>query len=296
MSMAKNIIKRIMQQSLSPASYQRALKLYGILIHGLSNAKYQYSSVGYQNRRRLRKLHNAYMGQRCFIIGSGPSLAQTDLCRLEGEITIGSNALFLMFDKMGYHPTFYTVEDNLVAEDRAEQINHIKRTTKIFPRELAYCLLPDSNTIYINFLYKNFKEFPKFTERFDKVVYWGGTVTYLNIQLAYYIGCREIYLIGIDHNYEVPSSVDPLAEEEIIINSSSIDVNHFHPDYFGPGYRWHNPRVDRMEKAYMAAKNFAVRHNMKIYNATIGGKLEIFPRISYESLFKSPNPPNRYIA
>jgi len=256
----------------------------------LSEVRRRYSGAGYVNQKRLLSLRNIYQGERCFVIGSGPSLVQTDLSHLAGEITIGSNALFLMFDKMGYLPTFYTVEDKLVAEDRAEKINHIKGTTKIFPRELAYCLLPDSNTIYINFLYKNFKEFPKFTERFDQVVYWGGTVTYLNLQLAYYIGCREIYLIGIDHNYEVPSNVDPLAEEGIIITSSSTDVNHFHPDYFGPGYRWHNPRVDRMEKAYIAAQKFAVRCNMKIYNATIGGKLEIFPRISYESLFRFANP------
>ncbi|MGB2798810.1 MAG: hypothetical protein WBC82_03045, partial [Dehalococcoidia bacterium] len=94
-----------------------------------------------------------------------------------------------------------------------------------------------------------------------------------------HIGCHEVYLVGVDHNYQSP----PDTEGNVIV-STGADADHFRPDYFGPGYRYHNPRVERMEKAYMAARDFAAHNNMKIYNATIGGKLEVFPRISYDDI------------
>lgn len=278
MNSAQNLIKKVAQRSLPPTLYQRLGRLYYGFVPELANLRWQYSWSGFQNRRRLRRLHNAYSGRRCFVIGNGPSLALTDLRLLASEITIGCNNLFLIFDEMGYSPTLYTVEDHLVAEDRAEEINRIRGTTKIYPRDLAYCLLPDEDTTYINFL-RTYDGFPKFSDRFDRMVYFGGTVTHLNLQLAYHIGCREVYLVGVDHNYQSP----PDTEGNVIV-STGADADHFRPDYFGPGYRYHNPRVERMEKAYMAARDFAAHNNMKIYNATIGGKLEVFNRVSYEEV------------
>lgn len=278
MSNTKDFVKKAARQTLGPTLYQQLARLYYWLGHEGTVLKWRFSRAEVQNRRRLRHLCNAYWGRRCFVIGNGPSLAQTDLTRLTDEITIGCNNLFLMFDKMGFVPTFYTVEDNLVAEDRAQEINGIRGTTKIFPRDLAYCLSRDSDTIYINFV-RRYDGFPKFSNRFDKVVYWGGTVTMLNLQLAYYIGCREVYLVGVDHSYQMSPDM-----QDIVIVSDSADASHFHPDYFGPGYRYHHPRVERMEKAYIVAREFAARNNMNIFNATIGGKLEVFPRVRYEEV------------
>ena len=87
---------------------------------------------------RLRKLKNRYQGQRIFVIGNGPSLKHTDLRLLKNELTIGSNGIFLLFDEYDFKPTFYTVEDTLVAEDRAEVINKIRGCTKIFPADCAH--------------------------------------------------------------------------------------------------------------------------------------------------------------
>jgi hypothetical protein len=214
------------------------------------------------------------------VIGNGPSLTITDLCRLESEVTIGCNGLFLLFEEMGFRPSFYMVEDQLVAEDRAMEINRMRGTTKIFPRDLLYCLSPDEDTCYVNFV-RDYRNFPRFSDRFQKTVYWGGTVTFMNLQLAYHIGCREVYLIGIDHDYRVPSYI---AGDTIV--SREPDVNHFHPDYFGPGYRWHDPMVWRMEQSYRVAKAFFESHAGTISNATRGGKLDVFPRVGFDSLFE----------
>jgi Protein of unknown function DUF115 len=230
------------------------------------------------NQRRLLRLKNRYVGRRAFVIGNGPSLRQTDVTKLAGEITIGSNGIFLLTEEKGFRPTFYTAEDRLVAEDRAAAICRFGGTTKIFPLDLSCWLRRDQDTIYVNFL-RRYPNFPRFSSAFEKYVCWGGTVTFFNLQLAYYLGIREVYLVGVDHTYQPPAKVDEV--NGTIVTSRSIDRNHFHPDYFGPGYRWHDPQVQRMEMAYSEAERFFKCHGGVIYNATIGGQLEVFHRVEF---------------
>ncbi|CAN1556619.1 6-hydroxymethylpterin diphosphokinase MptE-like [Spirosomataceae bacterium] len=234
-----------------------------------------------KNIERLLSFRKKYQNRRCFILGNGPSLLKCDLSLLKNEITIASNANFLIWDKMGFSPSFLTVEDNLVAEDRSKDLSKISSTVKIFPEDLLYCLKPDENTIFLNFK-RNYEGFPKFSEKFEEVVYWGGTVSYLNLQLAYFLGCTEIYLIGFDHSYHVP---DKSKISNFVITSQEDDVNHIHPDYFGKGYRWHDPMLWRMEMAYEKAKDFFIKQNISIFNSTVGGSLEIFERKDYKELF-----------
>ena len=237
-----------------------------------------------QHRKRARELRNCYAGRRCFVIGGGPSLSQTPLDLLTNEITIASNSIFLLFGETNFRPTFYTVEDRLVAEDRAPVINQLQGIMKVFPADLRGYLKEDEETIYVNFKRGQYDGFPKFSDRLDEVMYWGGTVTFMNLQLAWHLGCHEVYLVGIDHSYHSPSPQDEV--EGNVITSQSADVNHFHPDYFGPGYRWHVPRLDRQQLAYLEARRFFTEHGGVIYNATSGGKLEFFPRVRFEDLIE----------
>jgi hypothetical protein len=291
----KEPIKDVARQVLTESSYEHLLGFYSKVYRRLDEIRGQYGRAALLNRLRLRRLHNIYLGRRCFVIANGPSLAQTNLSCLASEITIGSNGLFLLCEKMGYLPTFYTVQDQLVAEGFAEQLNRINGTTKLFPRELAYCLRPDRDTVYFDLRPDSYQRYldkhanenfrPKFSEHLDKCAYDGCTVTYLNLQLAYYLGCRQIYLVGLDHEYQLPPNVD--ARKDMVIVSPSDDVSHFHPQYFGRGFRYTTPRVDQMEKAYVVARDFAARKGIEIINATQGGKLEVFPRARLENVIRT---------
>jgi hypothetical protein len=290
MAAARSLVASVRRSQQPPLPYLRGIvrrvrSMVRKLRAAWSEMPYQLASHGMplrKNEARLLALRDAHRGQRAFVIGGGPSLSQTDVRRLKGEITIGSNALFLLFDEMSFLPTYYTVEDVLVAEDRADVINTIRGTTKVFPQDLAYCLRPDEDTVYVNFL-RHYSTQPfNFSADLVRRAFWGGTVTYLNLQLAYYLGCREVYLIGIDHNYEPPAREDQV--EGTVITSRSTDVNHFHPDYFGPGYRWHDPKVDRMEMAYRQAKRFFEENGGIIYNASARTKLEVFPCVRYDDV------------
>jgi len=240
------------------------------------------TAEGRNNAKRLRSLRDRYKGRRCFVMGNGPSLLKCDLNRLATEVTIVSNAHFLIWDQLKYVPTFLTVEDTLVAADRGRELRALTGITKVFPLDVRHQLgNADRQTIYVNFD-RHYRSFPTFTSDFERVAYWGGTVSYLNLQLAAYLGCNPIIMIGFDHSYQVP--VDQIRDHVIV--SQQEDVNHIHPDYFGPGYRWHDPNVARMEAAYRRARRALESAGITVMNATVGGHLEVFDRVPYNSLFE----------
>jgi FkbM family methyltransferase len=239
-------------------------------------------------RPRLKALRDKYKdAERCFIIGNGPSLRKTDLSVLKDEITFAVNGFFLMARELDWHPTFYVVEDHLVAEDRRHWIDEFKGPTKLFPVYLAYCLSEDDDTIFFN--HRPRKSYPHgfdFSTDAREITYTGCTVTYTCMQLAFYFGFKEIYLIGVDASYQLPKDTERSSKYGVgILDMQSDDPNHFHPDYFGKGFRWHDPQVDKMIEAYQEARKVTENSAQRIYNATIGGMLEVFERRSFYTLF-----------
>jgi hypothetical protein len=225
--------------------------------------------------------------KRVFIVGNGPSLKNTDLELLKNEITIGFNGIFLHDT---FKPTIYVVEDHLVAEDRAKEISDFECAVKIFPSYLGYCIPVQGNTIFLNHLPR--RSYPvdtDFSDNVGDISYTGGTVTYTGLQIAASLGFSEIYLLGVDATYQV-QNVERTTDYGIgILCSKSYDVNHFDSRYFGKGYRWHDPNVDTMMQAYRKVRNYAEIKGIKVVNATVGGDLDVFPRVKYESLFNLNN-------
>jgi len=237
-----------------------------------------------KNERCIADYKDRHKGGRAVIIGNGPSLNLCDLRLLKTEITFGVNSIFLNYENMGFHPTYYVVEDVFVAEDRANEINAYRGPTKFFGNYLRYCLANSDDALWLNvrFRYDDYPGFPHFSRNAVRMVWTGGTVSYICLQLAYYMGFSEVYLVGFDHSYTLPSDAIVSGTEILSVNE---DPNHFDPGYFGKGYRWHDPRVDRMEKAYGRAKEVFEASGKKIFNATVGGQLEVFDRVDYRMLF-----------
>lgn len=278
---AKSVAKRMVDPAVAladhPVAVPRQLSWrlrYGLLGRGVPITA---------NDRRIRAHHNSLSGQRVWVIGNGPSIGQTDLSPLADQVTIGTNSIFLNRERMGFDVTHYVVEDYLVAEDRGDDIAAITDSTKWFGNYLHYCLPESDNTLWMNVSadYGESPNWPRFSRNLSRIAYVGGTVTYLCIQLAYYLGASEVVLVGVDHSYVVDEE-EPL--EGNTITSTRDDVNHFHPDYFGEGKRWHLPRVDRMERAYVRAREVFDADGRKLLNATKGGRLDVFPRVDYDRM------------
>lgn len=274
-----------MKKRLIPSSVKRIIHRSLEVPIRIKNSELAQSIWMSDNQKRILALKNIHFGRRAFIIGNGPSLNRMDLSLLKNEITFGSNAFFLAKSRLGFLPTYYNIEDPLPAEDNADTLNALSDTTKIYAHDLKYCLHPSYNTIYVYFDRYYSKDsspnFPRFSNNALKVVYWGGTVVYMSLQLAFYLGIREAYIIGVDLTYDVPQSTG----SDAIITSESPDKNHFHPDYFGPGKRWHHPQVERMQRSIERAAEFFKQNGGGLYNATVGGNLNVLKRVNYDNLF-----------
>jgi hypothetical protein len=122
---------------------------------------------------------------------------------------------------------------------------------------------------------------PDFSMDIAKYGYGTGfSVTYTTMQLAYYMGFKEVYLIGKDHSYntaEKPGNT---------IKSNGTEDNHFIKGYYKPGMTWVAPDYQSEEYAYKLARMAFENDGRIIKDATVGGKLEVFEKIDFYSLFK----------
>lgn len=241
-----------------------------------------------KNISTLKGLHNKFSGERCFIVGNGPSLNEHDLSFLKDEYSFGVNSIFYMTEKNGYKPTFYVVEDGHVINDNIDAISDYDVEYKFLPAIERRKFHRNLNAIFLNLnrgfyepLSPNF-DMPRFSTLADRVLYCGQSVTIVNLQLAYYMGFTEVYLIGMDFSYDIPSSAEVSGKD---ILSTEDDCNHFDPRYFGKGKKWHDPKLHNVLASYVHCKNMFEKNGRKIFNATVGGKLETFERVDYKSLF-----------
>lgn len=236
-----------------------------------------------------KNLYNKFIGQRCFILGNGPSLNKVDLIRLKNEVSFGVNSIFLMTKSNGFRPTFYVVEDNLVFQENKSEIDAYEGVTKIMPKVYADQLQSGSECCIFEmdtgFYAKNKKDrfgVPWFNVGEEPVFYCGQSVTYINMQLAYYFGFSEVVLVGMDFSYQKPSDHH---QEGNHIKSEGDDPNHFHKDYFGKGKTWKDPRLGRVLRSYMRAKFEFEAVGRRIVNATEGGELEVFERVAIDDIW-----------
>ena len=241
------------------------------------------------DKKELRKLKNKWKGKRCFVIGNGPSLNEVDLSYLEREFSFGVNGVFYMTDKFpNFKPTFYVVEDGAVMSDNVDRINNYNCHYKFLPNIYRKLIYNKSNVNFFNMnrgFYErgsDYFEIPRFTMNPCHRIFCGQSVTFINLQLAYYFGFKEVYLIGMDFKYDIPKSAEIKGDT---ILSKENDPNHFHPEYFGAGKTWHDPKIHNVLKSYELAKLIYEQSGRKIYNATVGGDLSLFERKNYQYLF-----------
>ncbi|MGL5049703.1 MAG: 6-hydroxymethylpterin diphosphokinase MptE-like protein [Fusobacteriaceae bacterium] len=233
-----------------------------------------------KNGLLLKSLKGKYKERRCFIVGNGPSLIKDDLDKLKNEITFGFNRIYYYFDKTDWRPNFYITEDIKIIQNSIEEINKLK---------LNYIFAPDFVSLDYRLKIKNsisfrqeYKELgnngPNFSEDILKKISWGGTVAYTAIQMAVYMGFKEIYLLGIDHNFRITQN----SKGEITVDENAKD--YFTEEYNKDQENLYIPNLDNSTKAYIKAKEYCEKNEIKIVNLTRGGKLEVFPRENIDEL------------
>lgn len=229
----------------------------------------------------LKYIKGKYKGQRCFVLGNGPSLTSEDLDKLKGEITFASNRIYKIFDKTDWRPTYFGMLDESVAELEGviDGINSFECEKKFALQEGYYIFKKFKGDIcFLHGWYeRKYLDRPGFSEDLTKGVYCIATVTYMLIQIARYMGFEEIYLLGLDNRYAYSRMRD-----------GTVVRNEGVANYFGEQGMPPDPKnaVDTWELdiAYEYAEKYSKKHGFRIYNATRGGFLEKFERVTLEEV------------
>ncbi len=224
--------------------------------------------------QRLTQYKDKHKGQDCFIIGNGPSLKHMDLAPLRERYTFGQNKIFLLFDKVDLDLSYLVSVNKLVIEQSAREFEAMK-----CPVFLSYTAAKGVVAEQPNIERLHTLNLWSFYEDISQPICEGNTVTYVSLQIAYYMGFKRVFLIGVDHSFKQSGQ----SHETQVYKGD--DENHFHPDYF-KGQQWQLADVYGSEVSYHLAYYFYQKDDRQIFDATPNGKLEVFPKLSFEEALK----------
>jgi hypothetical protein len=184
------------------------------------------------------------------------------------------NRIYLLFPTMGFPTTYFVSVNTLVIEQCAQEIQSLDMPKFITWRARKW-LADDPKVIFLD---TDYTGPPTFSGDVQDRVFEGSTVTYVALQIAFHMGFEEVILIGVDHSFKTkgPANKPVVSEGE--------DRNHFAPNYFGKGFRWQLPDLEASEQAYEMAREAFEADGRQVWDATIGGKLRIFPKADYDQI------------
>jgi hypothetical protein len=93
------------------------------------------------------------------------------------------------------------------------------------------------------------------------------------------MGFEQVILIGVDHSFMTQG------KPNTTVISQGDDRDHFNSGYFGKGFRWQLPDLETSERAYRMAHEAYQGAGRRVLDATVGGKLAVFPKVEYNTLF-----------
>jgi hypothetical protein len=204
---------------------------------------------------------------RIFLIGNGPSLNKTPLELLKKEDTMAMNAIDLIYDKTDWRPTYYFCMDVHPHDThRWVAIESNLNCKKLFLWDQWKDRFQGENIEWI----PRCKHHTPYPVSHPKALQNWHLPTICNahgsmspmMQLAVKMGYDEIYLAGVD------------------LFTSKHD--HFSEKYPAINYLW-----EERNKIELHIHNVAKRSSpIPIFNATIGGSLEIYPRVDINQILK----------
>jgi len=236
-----------------------------------------------------------HQGARCFILATGPSISHQDLRCLSGEHCIAVSHFFLHKDIQTISPRYHIVAPYHAPFTFADigklvegmHMNYSDDTTCFFchttyqysiheyfrlnPRRSfhnAHFIDYSRSTVLDEQNHKDWQAWNIAGSPFQV-----RTVVYAAIQLALYMGFKDIYLLGCDHDYlhdikrvsnhHFYKEVDGVSDVEHL---SAFTTERWFEEYY---FRW---------KQYRLMQGYAQAKGCCIFNATEGGMLDVFPR------------------
>jgi hypothetical protein len=243
-----------------------------------------------------KALKNRHVGKRCFVIGNGPSLGKTDLALLAGEFTIGANSFYRHPQAGVVGLKYLCIGDPHFMVERPETVTWHNTLCDKMPQTTFILHHTGQPLVQKNGLYRNRDVFfvrgglTTTTESFARIDFTRSlnvgrtTGTMVAIPLAMYMGFSEIYLVGFDANWldNYDGSYHFYDQHELFPEFDSVAA-----DNRGFNYEDELASVLREYQSHSLLQQIAKARGIKLANATLGGRLDMHPRLEYRSLFNA---------
>ena len=238
------------------------------------------------------KFKDIHKGERLFILCTGPSINRMDLKKLCNEYTMAVSGLVYHKDYNYIHPNYYCVPWASDVSDENKMIIYGDADKYITDEQCFFCIqdkriLEEGRYFQGKSVNYHFSYNRKDWEFFDDIdltlpIMPVQTVPILCLQIAIYMGFQEIYLIGTEHDYLATRKYNHFYENKGTMSEcdKSVDANGNIKHTVTEMLRLMNCTW----KQYQIIKKIANGKKIKIYNATLGGVLDVFDRVDYDSL------------
>lgn len=226
---------------------------------------------------------NKHIGKRAFVILDEKNLHQQNLELIKNEIKfIGSNAPKEKgINKEGIN--YYNIFSD---SDSYEKSGSLVKEDIFFISIFDSSAIESKNAIqlYENVFYILLGKAPGGQSDITQMTqaFQGAGAFALN--QAIFMGCSPIYLLGFDHDLLADNNPSKkLTEIEFAGNKiykgkdQTPDIHSYDGQIMAYHTLWQN---------YRSLNAVAKKKDIKIYNATIGGYLDVFERIHYEYIFR----------
>jgi Protein of unknown function DUF115 len=291
----KELSKKIAYWTLPPGVQE----LIRITRNGANNSSHSLAEKLLLERNR--ELRDRHKGERCFILATGPSIREENLTGLKDELCIGVSQFFLHPDIQIINPKYHVLAPNHPPFNFNDLSKIFEGLSKSYSQNMNYFF---SHTNYEYSIYNFLQKFPQYQNKniyyinyansqqlneknYQNESLWDiskspfvlRTVIYTAIQVALYMGCQKIYLLGCDHDYL--QDMNRVTNHHFYKEEDGIsDVEHLSSftteKWFGEYYfRW---------QQYRLMREYAQTKGCKIFNATQGGMLDVFPRVQLKDI------------
>ncbi|MBK8973250.1 MAG: DUF115 domain-containing protein [Hahellaceae bacterium] len=233
-----------------------------------------------QLQQSMAAFKGIHCGERAFLIGNGPSLTTSDLNLLKNECCFAANKIYLSFSQTTWRPTYYCVCDPLVSLNIRDQIESIGIPAFLSNNSCFYGHNLQNARILPYFFRSDSEQVSEMGFSFEpeQGLFDGGTVVFMMMQLAVFMGFKKLYFLGLDHSFTIDQ------DEKTEVVSSRGEINHFHPNYRPCGEKWSRPRLDFIERAFLRAKGLLEPRGIQLVNLSRQTKLQVFDIASLEDI------------
>lgn len=228
------------------------------------------------------KFKNVHAGERCFILGTGPSLKKINLDILKEEIIFGVNFYYKSALINSIVPRYYCLYDEIfhtTHKDSTEELIRELPDTTFFVRTKAFEVINQFNIGTKNVYYEHcnlyqYGDLIKFDMTKNMTAPFNVILGCL--QTAIYMGFKEIYLLGCDFN-----------------SFASLKVEHCYDKGDAPArimpIGFELKYYSMVSYHHYAIEKYARKRDISIYNLTPNSLLDAYERKSLESVLQEDN-------